>query len=241
LNALLATPYTFLNAYWTLLSTWSLITYFLFRLKKAERKLQILFLVVIFINVMYVRHLFGHPLAMWWFGHKSSADARFSIHFGTATTTLLLCICLPLTMLLVYPHSFPALVVSSSICAALVLGHLLLLWLIELYGHYRHTNPGPFGPLGVYAFENDLGQGYDALDECYRRLYSKSRFTRWVEMLFRGIHIGCKNWLAAWRRRGLPSFSAVGRSRNGSDTGSAYTDDREEDLENLLNLVAEDD
>jgi hypothetical protein len=41
-----------------------------------------------------------------------------------------------------------------------------------------------------------VGMGNEALDECHRLFYSKSRLTRLAEMGFPGIHTTGKNW---WR------------------------------------------
>jgi hypothetical protein len=49
-----------------------------------------------------------------------SSPARFSVHPGRLTTTLLLCICIPLAMLLICAHRLPEQLLTFSMCAALV-------------------------------------------------------------------------------------------------------------------------
>jgi hypothetical protein len=135
-------------------------------------------------------------------------------------------------MLLIYAPALPELVIACSICAALILGGLALLWLLEFLGR-NHLFPISAGA--------DIGMGNKALDECYRRLFAKSRLTRWVEMALRFLYAGGTNWwrwLAA-RYRGQSNYN-VGyeevRIQVATSANGEYTDDADEDIQGDLLL-----
>jgi hypothetical protein len=188
-----------------------------------------------FIRFMLVLTDVQSPLGM-----PNSSTARFSIHFGPLTTTLLLCICLPLSLLLFYLPHLPVPFVASSICATFVLAHFALLWLLEfLQRDY----------MSFMIWDDCVGKGNEALDECYRRLYAKSRFTRWVEMGFGVIYTASRNWwrsFAAWRNRARATYRVTTDYEEGGiqplrGVRSVYTDDGDEDPEgDLLMLGVED-
>jgi hypothetical protein len=115
-----------------------------------------------------------------------SYSTAFSVHFGVITTTALLCVCTPLAMLLVYASRLPPGFVALSICAFNIVRGLAILWFAEVFGR---NYPGI---VSTGPWEGKVGQGNEALDECYRRLYSKSRLTRWVEASLRVTYTGFK-------------------------------------------------
>jgi hypothetical protein len=69
------------------------------------------------------------------------------------------------------------------------------LWLIEILGHYHQVTKCDFVWKGE-ACVGRLGTGNDVLDECHRRLYSKSRLTRWIEAVLCFLWAGGKKF---WR------------------------------------------
>jgi hypothetical protein len=161
----------------------------------------------------------------------ASPNARFSVHFGVTTTTLLLSTCCPLAGLLVFASSLPPLVAASSICAALIIGGLALLWFVELMG--------PRYAESFYRFD----KGQEAVEECYRRVYAESRFTRWVKRALRPLYVGSGNWrrlFAAWRQH--PEPDAAGNEDDSRETRiapAAYTDDLDPEGD-LIQLERED-
>jgi hypothetical protein len=161
----------------------------------------------------------------------ASTKARFSVHFGATTTTLLLSTCCPLAGLLVFESSLPPLVAASSICAALIIGGLALLWFVELMG--------PRYAESFYRFD----RGQEVVEECYRRVYAESRFTRWVKKVLRPVYVGSENWrrsFAVWRQH--PEPDAVGYEEDSRETQTApaaYTHDLDPEGD-LVRLERED-
>jgi hypothetical protein len=147
----------------------------------------------------------------------ASPNAQFSIHFGATTTTLLLFTSCPLALLWFFASSLPPLVAASSVCAAFVIGGLALLWFVELLGPRR----------GQSFLRLDRRQ--EAVEECYRRVYAESGFTRWVKRVLRPVYVGSENWrrsFAAWRQHRQPDAAGYEEDNRGSQTATAaYTGD----------------
>jgi hypothetical protein len=71
-------------------------------------------------------------------------------------------------MLPIYSSTLSVWAFASSVCGALVLGNFALLWLPEVLGRNN---------LLVNSRDGPIGKDNEALDECHRRFYAKSRAT----------------------------------------------------------------
>jgi hypothetical protein len=175
---MLALPRRFCWLYWILVLSTSV---------DSHGWYVMLFNIVMMGSAMWIFH-FGSPHLRLLPKTFQSYSTAFSVHFGVITTTALLCVCIPLAMLPVYALRLPPGFVALSICAFNIVRGLAILWFAELFGRNYPGIASTSGP-----WEGKVGQGNEALDECYRRLYSKSRLTRWVEASLRVIYTGFKH------------------------------------------------
>lgn len=243
LNGLLVMPYLYLACYWFLVEVLTLTMVLSFKGLNNNTIGAACCFCLIMCFVLLVKVCLAATSAE--ADVPSSVTARFSIHFRTTTTALLLGFSLPLSTLLLRSQTLPRVIVAISLCAAYVVGDLTIRWLIELLGHYHVLY---LERKSVY-WEGELGIGNEALDECYRRLFSKSRLTRWVEYILRTVSTELANWwrwIATWRYSSRSNYNTAaaheeGRGQTSTGVRGAYTDDRDEHLEgDLLLLDVED-
>jgi hypothetical protein len=108
---------------------------------------------------------------------KSLSNARHSTHFGCITTTLLHCICVPSTALLIWAPRRHDLLLTASICTTLLLDILALLWLIELIVSYSFQQSWSFFLPVTRSLAEEIWRLMS-----HRRLFTKSRLTRCLDI-----------------------------------------------------------